>query len=190
MHCPSCGTANPATTRFCGQCGEQLATSGLLVDTATERSGYAPVSPPIAPPGSFSLVPDSAGTLAAPASAGHAPAPPSGSGAAAPVINIVNQQSGGSGFNPALLSMQDKSPGVALLLSFLIVGAGQLYNGQIAKGILMFFGAIVLWFMLLGWIIHIWSWIDAYSVASRHRLHWQMALMSGGNGGGQVARIT
>lgn len=58
-----------------------------------------------------------------------------------------------------------KSAGTALILSILIVGLGQLYNGQIGKGILMFFGCILLWFVFLGWIINIWSWIDAYKTA-------------------------
>ncbi|WP_371348790.1 GYF domain-containing protein [Ancylobacter sp. IITR112] len=58
-----------------------------------------------------------------------------------------------------------KSAGTALILSILIVGLGQLYNGQIGKGILMFFGCILLWFVLLGWIINIWSWVDAYKTA-------------------------
>ncbi len=111
---------------------------------------------------------------------------------AAPVINIVNQQGGGGGggFNPAFLEGDDKSPGLALFLSFIWVGAGQLYNGQIGKGILMFFGAVALWFALLGWIIHIWSWIDAYSVAKKKRQQYRMMLMGGGQGGGgQVARM-
>ncbi|SCW60055.1 DUF4339 domain-containing protein [Ancylobacter rudongensis] len=60
---------------------------------------------------------------------------------------------------------QPKSAGTALVLSILIVGLGQLYNGQIGKGLLMFFGCILLWFVLLGWIINIWSWIDAYKTA-------------------------
>ncbi|WP_018389108.1 DUF4339 domain-containing protein [Ancylobacter sp. FA202] len=58
-----------------------------------------------------------------------------------------------------------KSAGTALILSILIVGLGQLYNGQIGKGVLMFFACILLWFVLLGWIINIWSWIDAYQTA-------------------------
>jgi len=33
-------------------------------------------------------------------------------------------------------------PGVAVLLSFLLVGAGQMYNGQVAKGILLLLTAI------------------------------------------------
>lgn len=71
--------------------------------------------------------------------------------------------------NPALLAdlgiVKDKSPVVALILSILFVGLGQLYNGQIGKGFLMFFGSLLLWAIMLGWVIWIWSIIDAYSVA-------------------------
>lgn len=62
------------------------------------------------------------------------------------------------------------SPGLAALLSFLFVGAGQWYNGEIGKGFGMLFGSIFLWIFLLGWVINVWSIIDAYNVASERRL--------------------
>jgi Predicted membrane protein len=58
-----------------------------------------------------------------------------------------------------------KSPGTALVLSILWVGLGQIYNGQVGKGFLMMFLCVLLWFVLLGWIINIWSWFDAYHTA-------------------------
>ena len=56
---------------------------------------------------------------------------------------------------PAILDegLTPKSPGIALLLSLLIPGVGQMYNGHVAKGILMLIGSIVLWLFFLGWII-------------------------------------
>jgi TM2 domain-containing membrane protein YozV len=60
-----------------------------------------------------------------------------------------------------------KNATLAAVLSFLIVGLGQLYNGQAGKGIFMFIGCVCLWFILLGWIINIWSIIDAYKTAER-----------------------
>lgn len=60
-----------------------------------------------------------------------------------------------------------KSAGTALILSVLLVGLGQMYNGQIGKGILMLVLCVALWFVLLGWIINIWSWIDAYQTAAK-----------------------
>jgi TM2 domain-containing membrane protein YozV len=106
----------------------------------------------------------------------------------APSVTVINQVGGGPAVPSALVDASDKSPGTALILSFLFVGLGQLYNGQVAKGILMFFGCVILWFMLLGWIINIWSMIDAYSVAKRKRLQWQL-LMTGQSSPSQVARL-
>jgi len=72
---------------------------------------------------------------------------------------------------PVAANASGKSPGVAVLLSLLICGAGQLYNGEVAKGILMFIGCAVLWTVTLGWIISIWSMIDAYGTAKRLSSH-------------------
>lgn len=74
---------------------------------------------------------------------------------------------------PAIEFAPDKSPGLALFLSLVIVGLGQLYNGDVLKGILMFFACILLWVVFLGWVINIWSIVDAYGRAkelrTRHR---------------------
>jgi TM2 domain-containing membrane protein YozV len=62
-----------------------------------------------------------------------------------------------------------KNPAVAVILSLLIVGVGQFYNGDAKKGLLMLIGAVVLGVLTLsfGWFaIGIWSAIDAYQVAS------------------------
>ncbi|MEM7226395.1 MAG: GYF domain-containing protein [Pseudomonadota bacterium] len=70
--------------------------------------------------------------------------------------------------DPALVmgpEIGPKSPGIALLLSLLITGVGQMYNGQVAKGILMLIGCILLWVVWLGWVIWIWAMIDAYQEA-------------------------
>ena len=72
-----------------------------------------------------------------------------------------------------------KSAGLALVLSLLICGGGQMYNGQIAKGVLMLIGCVVLWFMLLGWIINIWSWVDAYQTAKKMNARYRRRLAAG-----------
>lgn len=66
-----------------------------------------------------------------------------------------------------------KNPGLAAILSFLIIGLGQVYNGQILKGILLFIGAIIsamLWFIGIGIILSIALWLyaiyDAYKTAN------------------------
>jgi TM2 domain-containing membrane protein YozV len=60
-----------------------------------------------------------------------------------------------------------KDPTLAAVLSLLIVGLGQLYNGQVGKGIVMFIGCVLLWCVFLGWIINIASIIDAYKTAEK-----------------------
>ncbi len=50
---------------------------------------------------------------------------------------------------------------IAALASFFIPGLGQLLQGKPWRALLMFVLASVLWFFLLGWVIHLWSIIDA-----------------------------
>lgn len=50
---------------------------------------------------------------------------------------------------------------IAALASFFIPGLGQLLQGRLLAAILQFVLAGILWFFLLGWIIHLWSIIDA-----------------------------
>jgi len=72
-----------------------------------------------------------------------------------------------------------KSPGIALLLSILIPGVGQMYNGQVGKGILMLIGCVLLWIVLLGWIIWLWSAIDAYQTAKAMNMRFHRRLTTG-----------
>lgn len=50
---------------------------------------------------------------------------------------------------------------IAALASFFIPGLGQLLQGRLLIAIIQFVLAIVLWVILLGWIIHLWSILDA-----------------------------
>jgi TM2 domain-containing membrane protein YozV len=50
---------------------------------------------------------------------------------------------------------------IAALASFFIPGLGQLLQGRLVKAALMFVLAAVLWIFWLGWIIHLWSILDA-----------------------------
>jgi TM2 domain-containing membrane protein YozV len=50
---------------------------------------------------------------------------------------------------------------LAALCSFFVPGLGQLLQGRLLKAIFQFVLAVGLWFILLGWIIHLWSIIDA-----------------------------
>ncbi len=50
---------------------------------------------------------------------------------------------------------------IAALASFFIPGLGQLLQGRVIMAAVQFALALVLWFFLLGWVIHLWSIIDA-----------------------------
>lgn len=50
---------------------------------------------------------------------------------------------------------------IAALASFFIPGLGQLLQGRWLLAGVMFLLTTMLWLILLGWIIHLWSIIDA-----------------------------
>ena len=69
---------------------------------------------------------------------------------------------------------QLKNPGVAAVLSAVFVGLGQIYNGEIAKGLMFmvaYFISIILVFLIIGFITTPLLWIygiyDAYDTAKR-----------------------
>ena len=50
---------------------------------------------------------------------------------------------------------------IAALCSFFIPGLGQLIQGRLGIAIVQFVLAGVMWIFLLGWLIHLWSILDA-----------------------------
>ena len=50
---------------------------------------------------------------------------------------------------------------LAAICSFFIPGLGQLVQGRLFKAIIMFVLAAALWLIWMGWLIHLWSIIDA-----------------------------
>jgi TM2 domain-containing membrane protein YozV len=70
---------------------------------------------------------------------------------------------------------QGKSPFLALIMSLIIVGLGQFYNGDHKKGALMLIvaviGGIFTW-AILWFAIAIWSAIDAFNVAGQKSPMW------------------
>ena len=51
---------------------------------------------------------------------------------------------------------------IAALCSFIIPGLGQLVQGRLMRAGIHFVLSILLWFVWMGWIVHLWS---AYSAA-------------------------
>jgi TM2 domain-containing membrane protein YozV len=70
--------------------------------------------------------------------------------------------------------MSKKNPGAAAVLSFCIPGLGQIYNGELGKGITVVAMSVIGWMLtciFIGFIILIplwvWSIYDAYSTAEQ-----------------------
>lgn len=68
-----------------------------------------------------------------------------------------------------------RSPILAAILSLILSGLGQIYNGQVAKGVIFIVVQLVntaLTVVLIGWvlmpIVGLWAAIDAYLVAKRN----------------------
>lgn len=66
-----------------------------------------------------------------------------------------------------------RDPFIAGILSLIVPGLGQIYNGRILAGIIWLFLALFFWGWtggLLGWVFHIISAYCAYSYAKEHRV--------------------
>lgn len=50
---------------------------------------------------------------------------------------------------------------IAALASFFIPGLGQLLQGRLLMAIVQFVLAGALWIIWMGWIVHLWSVLDA-----------------------------
>jgi TM2 domain-containing membrane protein YozV len=50
---------------------------------------------------------------------------------------------------------------VAALASFFIPGLGQLIQGRPLCALVFFVSAALLWIIMMGWIMHLWSILDA-----------------------------
>lgn len=179
MNCPECGTPLSQGDSFCTKCG---ATAFLSQPPNQPLAGGAAPAPPQTPALSTKRCPYCGEEIQLAAIkcrfcnsdlSGPAPLQPlSGASVvvnppqipataqAMPSIviqNVQTQQSTPRTFVPG----RYKSPGVALLLSFIFPGGGQFYNGHAGKGILVLFT-----FWIFG-ITYIWSLFDAYSSAQR-----------------------
>ncbi len=71
---------------------------------------------------------------------------------------------------------QGKNPTLAGILSFLVIGLGQLYNGDFLKGVVMFIGVGILFVPTAGlayFPMLAWSIVDAYRVAKGNQSLWK-----------------
>ena len=75
---------------------------------------------------------------------------------------------------PFEFQKNDENPRTAAILSFLFMGLGQAYNGEIAKAVvflILYAVSIFLTFFIIGFvtipILWIWSIVDAYTSSQR-----------------------
>ncbi len=71
-----------------------------------------------------------------------------------------------TGCTVEFFEMAETGPGtagnvIAALASFFIPGLGQLLQGRFFIAAIQFALAALLWIIMLGWIIHLWSILDA-----------------------------
>ena len=79
---------------------------------------------------------------------------------------------------PAVVVRERKEPWFALALSFLFSGLGQIYNGEVKKGIAFIIAHGISLFLIMAGIglittpiIWIWGMVDAYKSAERINLN-------------------
>lgn len=66
-----------------------------------------------------------------------------------------------------------RDPVLAGILSLIVPGLGQIYNGRVLAGIVWLLLALFFWGWtggLLGWVFHLISAYCAYSYAKEHRI--------------------
>lgn len=63
----------------------------------------------------------------------------------------------------------EKSPLLAALCSFIFAGLGQVYNGDVTRGVLIFLGTVIgsLFFIIPGCIVWLYGIYDAYVTAEK-----------------------
>ena len=110
------------------------------------------------------------------------------------------RQAGSGGGQQRTIYIEEKSAGIAILLSFLWAGAGQLYAGKIVRGIILLLvyifaqiGGYFLFFFSIAWIdsfdslnaliavfviflicltaFWIWNMFDAYNLVKKYNEH-------------------
>lgn len=152
MFCSSCGTQADSLAQQCNNCGTALgAPAAATTATATSSMAGAPAA---------------SGPAAGAAGAGMFVATAYPLAVQPPRMIVVRS---------------GKSAGLAAVLSFLWCGLGQIYNGEIAKGVLfmiLYVISFLLIFVVIGVFttlaLWIWGMVDAYRTAER--LHQQAGL--------------
>jgi len=67
------------------------------------------------------------------------------------------------------IPIEEKNPILAAIASLIVAGLGQVYNGSLKKGLLVFFGSLIgsMLFFVPGLIVLAYGIYDAYTTAKR-----------------------
>ena len=158
--CSSCGSQVAEGVAFCPSCGAPIQKAAQAPPLAQPAAPAYPTQPAYAPPAQYPP-----GYAAPPGQYPPAYAPPPG------------QYPPGYAPYPAYGPMPgEKRPAIALILSFFLTGLGQMYNGEMSKGVIFLIVAILLNILTLIFVftcvISIPFWIygmyDAYTRADVH----------------------
>lgn len=164
--CRLCGANLIAESKFCANCGQPI----YEAPTTIQETDYVDLRPqsaaqPVYQQQEYQQPQAATAQPSTPGLEAYPPAP------AAPFSATPTPQQA-----PVPVYMADrKNPGVAAVLSFFWAGLGQIYNGQLAKGIgfiVLYAFCVLLIFVVIGiilvpivWIIGIW---DAYNTAKQY----------------------
>ena len=145
--CKNCGTEVDDVAKFCKTCGSEIVKEEVVDQTETKFCSNCGFEMPKV----TKFCPECGSATDA--------APPQ-------VVKNASQT----------VLMSDKSSGLAAILSFLIIGLGQIYLGLNKKGIILFLSAIISGFLMLffiGFILWfiVWAYAiyDAYNSAEKMR---------------------
>ena len=157
MYCPNCGAKVPPGAMFCPNCGFDL------------RTVSSAPAPPPAPP-TPAPTPTSAPPPAPPV---HHPTPTPSTyqpttQPPAPYPSAPTSTQALYGF-PEAKPKREFNPTVALILSLIIPGLGQLYVEKLFRGFVFFIITVAayLFFWPAGLLIHLYAIYDAYKLAKR-----------------------
>ena len=171
LFCRHCGASLIPESKFCSSCGQPAQSA----PTTMQQTDYVDVSPQQPAQHDYQQQVYYQDEYQQPQPAteqssvlGQQVSPPA---VAAPLSTSPTPQQA-----PVGVYLADrKNPGVAAVLSFFWAGLGQIYNGQLAKGIgfiVLYAFCVLLIFVLIGiilvpivWIIGIW---DAYNTAKQY----------------------
>ena len=157
MICSHCNTPNSDTAKFCVNCGHRLQIPQAQAPPPTGSGRRSATAAVPATPTQTPTTPQSPQT------------PPNSTGRrTSPQPRKTPPQIPGKKY------AQGKEAVLAVVLSIVIPGIGQLYNGDTKKGLIMLGVFLFTAWTGIGWLIMIiWSAIDANNVASGKSPLWQ-----------------